>query len=116
MSITASNSNTFFMPNTRSTLSCISDTSMNTSNLSMYINYYRNHKHVLLHIAHHLPELLVLLRQTLANHEVIYTICKRILTYMTYLAPVSISILHSVWSNNLPCVYPCPEIGNFSSA
>ena len=33
MSITPSNSNTFFMPNTRSTLSCISDTSVNTSNL-----------------------------------------------------------------------------------
>ena len=33
ISITPSNSNTFFMPNTRYTLSCISDTSMNTSNL-----------------------------------------------------------------------------------
>ena len=33
MSITPSNSNTFFMPNTNSTLSCISDTNVNTSNL-----------------------------------------------------------------------------------
>ena len=33
MSITPSNSNTFFMPKTRSTSSCISDTNVNTSNL-----------------------------------------------------------------------------------
>ena len=32
------------------------------------------------------------------------------------LAPVSISMVHSVLSINLPLVYPCPEIGNFSSA
>ena len=33
MSITPSNSNTFFMPKTKSTFSCIADTSVNTSNL-----------------------------------------------------------------------------------
>ena len=33
MSIIPSNSNTFIMPNTKSTLSCISDTNVNTSNL-----------------------------------------------------------------------------------
>ena len=33
MSIRPSNSNTFFMPNTKSTLSCIPDTNVNTSNL-----------------------------------------------------------------------------------
>ena len=32
------------------------------------------------------------------------------------LAPVSICMVYSVWFNNLPFVYPCPEIGNFSSA
>ena len=33
MSVTHSNSNIFFMSNTKSTLSCISDTNVNTSNL-----------------------------------------------------------------------------------
>ena len=32
------------------------------------------------------------------------------------LAPVSISMVHSVLSINLPLVYPCPDIGIFSSA
>ena len=36
MSIIPSNSNTFFMPNTKSTLSCIFDTNVNTSNLCLY--------------------------------------------------------------------------------
>ena len=36
MSITPSNLNTFFMPNTKSTLSCIFDTNVNTSSLWPY--------------------------------------------------------------------------------
>ena len=55
--------------------------------LQIYVHVYQLSQElqtVLLHIVHYLPELFMVLKQTLAMHEVIYTACSRILTYMTY--------------------------------
>ena len=84
VSIAPSNSNTFLMPNTKSTLTCISDTSMNISNLCPYTSIITGITNNMLHIVHCLPELFTLLKQILVMHEVIYIACNRILTYMTY--------------------------------
>ena len=84
MSITPSNSNTFFMPNTKSTLSCISDTNVNTSNLCLHTSITTGMTN---NTATHcqLPTwLFALMRQILVLHEVIYIAYNRILTYRTY--------------------------------
>ena len=85
--ITPSSSKIFFMPKTKSTFSCISDTSVNTSNLWPWISITTG-------IRNNTPTycpfptcILCVLMQILAMHVMTCILNNMTLTYMAYLLP-----------------------------
>ena len=101
---TPSSSNKFLIPNTRSTFSCISDTSVKISNLYFCIV-------IVMGMTNNTPTycplptwILVVVEVNLGNECRLLHIKMYEFDMYDLLAPVSTNILHSVPSNNCPLV------------